>query len=386
MKLSIKAFVLTLLAAVMGMPCMAQDVEPPFTWEGKGSVLFISQGGTEDIDFQFELSIDEQGMFEGQTSNEDGTSKIKHVFYTEKKQYDFPGFFSRNLVIVLMINEYGDNPLLSVLDGRILVDRFFYGEVMLTRFEEGSDTAKALGIGNPQATLMEDDELPSSLKSALKKCLPFGMVKIEGDYKTAADSESMPAKSQDKDTITLFNGKDFEGWHMYLKDADADPKDVWKVRDGAIWCKGEPTGFIRTKKEYSDFKLVFEWRWPEKPSNSGVLLHMSGEEKIWPLCMEAQLMHKRAGDFVGMGCDFNENKNKKGEFISYAPRMNESNEKMPGGWNTYEIVCNGDTIELKVNGQLQNKATGVSIRKGFIGFQSEGSPIMFRNFKLTPLR
>jgi len=387
MKLSTKAFVPTFLAAVMmGMPCMAQDVEPPFTWEGKGSASFISEGGTEEIDFQFELSIDEQGMFEGQTSNEDGTSKIQHVFYTEKKQYDFPGFFSRNLVIVLMINEYGDNPLLSVLDGRILVDKFIYGEVMLTRFEEGSDTAKALGIGNPQATLMEDDELPSSLKSALKKCLPFGMVKIEGDYKTAADSESMPGKSQDKDTITLFNEKDFEGWYMYLKDADADPKDVWKVRDGAIWCKGEPTGFIRTKKEYSDFKLIFEWRWSEKPSNSGVLLHMSGEEKIWPLCMEAQLMHKRAGDLVGMGCDFNENKNKKGEFISYAPRMNDSNEKKPGGWNTYEIVCNGDTIELKVNGQLQNKATGVSIRKGFIGFQSEGSPIMFRNFKLTPLR
>ncbi len=383
MRHSTKAFVLTFVAAVMmGMPCMAQDVEPPFTWEGKGSASFISQGGTEDIDFQFELSIDEQGMFEGQTSSEDGTSKIKHVFYTEQKQYDFPGFFSRNLVIVLMFNEYGDNPMLSVLNGRILVDKFFYGEVMLTSFEEGSDTARALGIGNSYATLMEGDELPYSLKSALKKCLPFGMVKIEGDYKTAADSESMPAK----DTINLFNGKDFEGWHMYLKDADANPKDVWKVRNGAIWCKGEPTGFIRTKKEYSDYKLVFEWRWPEKPSNSGVLLHMSGEEKIWPLCMEAQLMYKRAGDFVGMGCDFNENKNKKGEFISYAPRMNDSNEKKPGGWNTYEIVCNGDTIELKVNGQLQNKATGVSIRKGFIGFQSEGSPIMFRNFKLTPLR
>jgi hypothetical protein len=179
--------------------------------------------------------------------------------------------------------------MLSVLDGRVLVDKFLYGEVMLTRFEEGSDTAKALGVGNPQATLMEDDELPGSLKSALKKCLPFGMVKIEGDYKTAADSESMPAT----DTINLFNGEDFESWYMYLKDADADPKDVWKVRDGAIWCKGEPTGFIRTKKEYSDFKLVFEWRWPEKPGNSGVLLHMSSEEKIWPLCMEAQLMTRR---------------------------------------------------------------------------------------------
>jgi len=383
MKLSTKAFVLTFVAAVMmGMPCMAQDVEPPFTWEGKGSASFISEGGIEDIDFQFELSIDEQGMFEGQASTEDGTSEIKHVFYTEKKQYEFPGFFSRNLVIVLVINEYGDDPMLAVLNGRILVDKFFYGEEMLARFEEGSDIAKALGVGNPYATLMEDDELPYSVKSALKKCLPFGMVKIEGDYKTAADSESMQAK----DTISLFNGRDFEGWHMYLKDADADPEDVWKVRDGAIWCTGNPTGFIRTKKEYSDFKLVFEWRWPEKPGNSGVLLHMSGEEKIWPLCMEAQLMHKRAGDIVGMGCNFNENKAKKGGPISYAPHMNDSNEKKPGGWNTYEIVCNADTIELKVNGQLQNKATGVSIRKGFIGFQSEGVPIMFRNFKLTPLK
>jgi hypothetical protein len=113
---------------------------------------------------------------------------------------------------------------------------------------------------------------------------------------------------------------------------------------------------------------------------------MSGEEKIWPLCMEAQLMHTRAGDFVGMGCDFNENKNTPGEFIRYAPRHNDSNERDPGGWNTYEIVCKGDTITLTINGQLQNKATGVSVRKGYIGLQSEGSPIVFRNIRLTPLR
>jgi hypothetical protein len=383
MKLSTKAFVLTFVAAVMmGMPCMAQDVEPPFTWEGKGSASFISEGGIEEFDFQFEMSIDEQGMVDGKASNEDGSSKIMHVFYTESRQYDFPGFFTRNIVIVLMFNEYGDNPMLSVLNGRILVDKFFYGEAMLTRFEEGSDTAKALGVGDSYATLMEDDELPGSLKSALKKCLPFGVVKIEGDYKTTAYSESTPAK----DTITLFNGKDFEGWHMYLKDADADPEDVWKVRDGAIYCSGNPTGFMRTKKEYSDFKLILEWRWPEKPGNSGVLLHMSGEEKIWPLCVEAQLMHKRAGDFIGMGCNFNENKAKKGGPISYTPRMNDSSEKEPGGWNTYEITCKDDTIEATVNGQIQNRATGVSIRKGFIGFQSEGVPIMFRNFKLTPLK
>ncbi len=65
--------------------------------------------------------------------------------------------------------------------------------------------------------------------------------------------------------------------------------------------------------------------------------------------------------------------------------MNDSNEKKTGGWNKYEITCKGDTIEVAINGQLQNKATGVNISKGYIGLQSEGVPIMFRNIKLTPL-
>ncbi|MHC4543697.1 MAG: 3-keto-disaccharide hydrolase [Planctomycetota bacterium] len=381
---STKTIVLVFIGAVMmGMPCTAQDVEPPFTWEGKGAGSFISESGIEELDFQFELSIDEQGIVDGKTSNEDGSSKIKRVFYTEKKQYDWPGFFTRNIVIVLMINENGDSPMLSILNGRLLVDKFFYGEVMLTGYDEGSDTAKALDIGDPEATLMEGDELPNSLKSVLKKCFPIGTVKIEGDYKQ--EETSAKAESQEGDAIDLFNKKDLKDGYVYLKDADADAKGVWKVQDGELRCSGNPVGFLRTKEEYSDFKLTLEWRWLEKPGNSGVLLRMGGEEKVWPLCMEAQLMHARAGDLIGMGCNFNENVAQKGGPISYAPRKNDSNEKEPGGWNTYEIVCKGDTMELTVNGQLQNKATGVSIRKGYIGLQSEGVPIMFRNIKLTPL-
>ncbi|MHC4517958.1 MAG: 3-keto-disaccharide hydrolase [Planctomycetota bacterium] len=391
MRHSTKTLVVAFVAAVMmAMPCAAQYVEPPFTWEGDGTVSLISESGINEIEFEFELSIDEQGMFKGQASNEEGSSAIKHVFYADEEHYDF-GIFSRRVVIVILINEYGSSPMLSVLNGRLLVDKFFYGEVMLAAYEAGSDTAKGLGVGTPEAAFMEGGELPYGLKSALKRCMPVGAVKIEGGYKTqstgtAAGGLSGPAGDQDDQTIALFNGRDFEGWHMYLKDADADPKSVWEVRDGAIWCTGEPVGCLRTTKEYSDYRLVLEWRWPEKPSNSGVLLRMGGEEKIWPMCMEAQLMHKRAGDIVGMGYDFNEDKSKEDGFISYAPRLNDSNEKEPGGWNTYEILCKGDTIELRVNGLLQNKATGVNVRKGYIGLQSEGSPIMFRNIKLTPLR
>ncbi len=388
---STKACILALALTVTArIPCVAQGVEPPFTWEGKGTASLVSEGGINKIEFQFELSVDEQGMFEGRTSNEDGTSRIKHVFYADEAHHEF-GVFSRKVAIVLMINEYGNDPILSILNGRLLIDRFFYGEVLLARYEEGSDTARALGVGSPEATYMQDGELSWRVKSVLKECLPVGMVKIEGDYKdedtsAATGSDSRATGARDGEAIALFNGRDLEGWYIYLEDADADPQNVWKVRDGEIRCTGVPTGFLRTRQEYSDFKLVLEWRWPEKPGNSGVLLRMSGEEKIWPLCMEAQLMHDRAGDFVGMGCTFNENKAKKDGPISYTPRMNDSNEKELGGWNTYEITCQGDTIEATINGQLQNRATGVTIRKGYIGLQSEGVPIMFRNITLTPLR
>jgi hypothetical protein len=336
------------------------------------------------------MAIDEDGRFTGQASTNDGASRIKHVFYTDAKPYSLPGYFTRNIVIVLMINEYSDNPMLSVLNGRVLVDRFFYGEVLLARYEPGSDTAAGLGVGDPVATEMEPDELPYSLRSAMDKCLPLGVVQIEGKYReeetgTTTAGNAATSDAQAGDPIALFNGRDLHRWHVYLEDAGADPKMTWRARDGALWCSGKPTGFIRTTEEYDDYRLTFEWRWPEKPSNSGVLLHMSGQEKIWPVCMEAQLMHKRAGDLVGMGCDFNENKNAPGEFIRYAPRLNESNEKAPGGWNTYDILCRGDTIELRINGQLQNRATGVSLRKGYIGFQSEGTPIVFRSINLTPL-
>ncbi len=217
-------------------------------------------------------------------------------------------------------------------------------------------------------------------------CVSAGRMVEAGETQTPAEGTAATPESQEVQTLSLFNGEDLEGWHIYLKDPDIDPKSVWQVRDGAIWCKGDPFGFLRTKTEYSDFKLTVEWRWPGEPANSGVLLRMSAEDKIWPLCMEAQLKHERAGDVVGMGCDFNENTRPAGEFFRVAERQNPSNEEKPGEWNKYEIVCKGDTLELTVNGKLQNKATGMKVPpKGFIGLQSEGGPIMFRNIRLTPL-
>jgi hypothetical protein len=64
--------------------------------------------------------------------------------------------------------------------------------------------------------------------------------------------------------------------------------------------------------------------------------------------------------------------------------MESSSENPPGEWNRYDIVCEGDSIQLTVNGVLQNKGAGANPPSGAICLQSEGSPIQFRNIYLKP--
>lgn len=60
-------------------------------------------------------------------------------------------------------------------------------------------------------------------------------------------------------------------------------------------------------------------------------------------------------------------------------------EKPVGQWNTYDILCKGDTISLSVNGKLANKATGCVPSAGKIGFQSEGGQLELRNIYIEPV-
>jgi hypothetical protein len=167
---------------VLGTASWAQEVEPPFTWKGKGEVAFVGEYGTQEVNFSFELSVDASGGIKGKTSSDEGDSALKHVFYGERVEHELPGYYSRKAIVVLMLNEGGSEPLVATLNGRLLAGRFFSGEALIKRYEYGSETDKALGVGNPMATQIDEDYLPSSLKSALKKSMPIGTVKIEGGY------------------------------------------------------------------------------------------------------------------------------------------------------------------------------------------------------------
>ena len=201
-----------------------------------------------------------------------------------------------------------------------------------------------------------------------------------------------PAPAADADGFTdLFNGKDFTGWKFFLDPrGKAKPKDVWSVKDGVIVCKGKPFGYLLTEKEYGDYQLDLEWRWPETPGNSGVFVHVSGPDKIWPKAVEAQLMAGHAGDFWlvdGFKLDVDrERRDPKVDRHYFRMKTAKPVEKPAGEWNKYTITCKGDTIRLVINGQLVNEGKNAERTKGKILLQSEGAPIEFRNIRLTHLR
>jgi hypothetical protein len=202
-------------------------------------------------------------------------------------------------------------------------------------------------------------------------------------------AQSKGKKSKDKkntksETIQLFNGKNLSNWTFFLKDQTVDPVNVFTVKDGVINISGNPFGYMRTKEKYSDYKLHVEWRWPVEATNSGVFVHGQEPDAIWLKCIECQLMAGNAGDFVCMnGADINERSDKTKAVVK---KKSESNEKPVGEWNTMEVTCNGNIIEVYVNGVLQNKGTNSNISSGSICLQSEGKDIQFRNVFITKLK
>lgn len=186
--------------------------------------------------------------------------------------------------------------------------------------------------------------------------------------------------------IGIFNGKSTENWIVF-PGTPGDPASTWSVKDGVLICEGTPAGYIKTKDFYEDFELSLEWRFdPAKGAgNSGVLLRMEGPDQIWPRSMEAQLQSGSAGDIWNIG-DFPMITDASRTEGRHTAKAHPSNEKPLGEWNRYDIRLTGEQLELRVNGELQNVASGCKGGAGPIGLQSEGAYIEFRNIWIRPIR
>lgn len=188
----------------------------------------------------------------------------------------------------------------------------------------------------------------------------------------------------------LFNGENLEGWTIFVEDSTMSPGDFFYVNEGMIETVGVPLGYLRTVKEFSDYHLHVEWRYPEEPTNSGVFLHTSGPDLLWPDHFQAQLKYQDAGDFIVHGSGNSATirdtvYSSTEENRPLLPKLKPSNEKPFPQWNSYDIKCTGNSIEIEVNGVLQNRATNCNLTSGGIGLQAEGSKIQFRNLWIIHL-
>ena len=201
----------------------------------------------------------------------------------------------------------------------------------------------------------------------------------------AAEKVNKPIVPKEK--TMLWNGSDFSGWKLFTGEPDHDVAKTWSVKNGLICCEGKPAGYMRTEKDYADYLLHIEWRWPAKGGNNGVLVHMSGEDKVWPKSLECQLFSGNAGDFWVIGGIETAEHAKGGARVKgrRTLKLKDSSEKSLGQWNSYDIICKNDWIVVMVNGVLQNVGTKCSDKSGKICLQSEGTQIEYRNVYIEPL-
>jgi hypothetical protein len=198
---------------------------------------------------------------------------------------------------------------------------------------------------------------------------------------------SQASAGDGKDFKPLFNGKNLNGWKIFLKDDKADPAKTIAVKDGEIQVSGFPYGYFYTEKSFKNYVIRYSWTYPkdqpEKTTmNSGLLLHIQTPHAVWPKCVEPQGRYKDHGKifFPGWPKDGKELKESVFDEAAQKKALKRSDE-----WNTTEATVRGDgTIAVSINGIPV--ATGkTELTSGPIGFQSEGARIHFKDIKIKML-
>lgn len=178
----------------------------------------------------------------------------------------------------------------------------------------------------------------------------------------------------------LFNGRDFSGFQFAVT-----PPSVWQVQNGVIVCAGRPNGYLYTEQSYSNYLLRFDWRYARPPGlesdeqfrgNSGVLMHIQGEHRVWPRCIEVQLMNRDAGNLLNVS---------GGTIERFHTDRRREAIKPVGEWNSMEVLSQNGRVVVTINGIIMSLGVNANLTEGPIGWQSEGVEIHFRNLRILEL-
>lgn len=167
----------------------------------------------------------------------------------------------------------------------------------------------------------------------------------------------------------------------------------WIFEDGVLTCKGG-TGDIKTKQEFSNYKLHVEFRTPYMPDAKGQARGNSG-------VYQAGRYELQVLDSYGLKSQDNDC---GGIYKQFAPLVNACRKPME--WQTYDItfhsakVVDGKEVQkaritVHQNGQLIHENREISVTPGGIDMkpglpgpillQDHGNTVSFRNIWIQPL-
>ena len=193
--------------------------------------------------------------------------------------------------------------------------------------------------------------------------------------------------------VSLFNGKDFTGWKFMLGPncrsapegcGKTTPSGVFKIADGKLVCTGKTQGYMYTEKTYLNFTLRFEYRFeppPDWPYEEDVVFDAKGgyflflnDHRVWPKSIQIEGNYRNVGVPSAMGSDL--------EFTT-EPGAVQMSRRLPGAWNSVEIVSRDGKVMSYQNGILITTITAHEFKEpGSIGFESEGSEMQWRNIRI----
>ncbi len=203
---------------------------------------------------------------------------------------------------------------------------------------------------------------------------------------------------QQKKYKDLFNGKDLEGWTIFLKDKplNSDDEHNFLMEDDVLHVRGKELGYIRTKDSFTNYHFVVEFKWGDKKwppregakRDAGICYNIPASEpdSIWPQSIECQIQEGDVGDFWLLGfCTItvNDSTNKPTNHTRMV--KSKDGEKPTGEWNTVEVISyKGRCIHI-VNGIVVNEGEKASVANGGILLQSEYSEVYYRHPRMKLL-
>lgn len=201
---------------------------------------------------------------------------------------------------------------------------------------------------------------------------------LSGCSSNESGSTSSGPPFQPEEGFTLLTMADF----IAFPAAKAGDGETWSAEGSTIICTGKPRGYAYTNKSYGNFTLRLEYRFaaPDdgtKPddSNTGFLIYISGDHKVWPVCLEVQGKHSEMAGIKS---------NSRDVIIEIEDNESarETARRPVGEWNRIEIVSKDGALTSILNGTQICQSVAGELQAGPLGLQSEGFAVEFRNVRI----